>query len=117
MFDPNLLTALCDTPLSSDDVVPAETFLELPEWSCYLDFSRCRSDCRNGMLGAWVCLEHNPNLLHNELRFIIDYGQALVPLEFFLAPGQTLTGATRSPIWNDRSRAGNRPRAWCECAA
>lgn len=87
-FDPDILGALWDTPLTGD--LPSELLARLPEWCVYVE-TPGRALLGEPVHGFYAHLEHDPNDHRRELRLLIDYDAGLSPLPVHLG-GSILGG-------------------------
>lgn len=80
-FDSEILKALAATELQGD--VPASVLQHLPEWSIYIETPGF-DWLGITMYGFWVHLEWDANTGREELRFLFDTEEALIPLSLHL---------------------------------
>ncbi len=105
-FDPDLLEALWDTPVTGD--VPVEVLHRLPEWCVYIE-TPGRTWQNVPLHGFWAHLEEDANDRREELRLLLDTDQGLIPIPLHLTG--TLEDGLRSATaeirrqWN---RSGQR---------
>lgn len=83
-FDPDLLAALWDTPLTGD--IPGELLYRLPEYGLYVEAPAGVMHGRRPVLGFFAHLEWDAGSHHAELRLLLDTGDAgrMVPLPLHL---------------------------------
>lgn len=75
-LDADLLAALAETELSGD--LPAELFHRLPEWCVYVETPGL-SWLDSSLHGFWAHLEWDIDHRREELRFVLNTDQGLVP--------------------------------------
>lgn len=74
-FDPELLPALLDSPVSGS--LPSEVLYRLPEWSIYVETpGMCWMDAQ--LFGFWAHLEWDRDKERVELRFLFDCDNGLI---------------------------------------
>lgn len=76
-FDPDLLAALLDTPLTGD--LPADLFYRLPEWCVYIE-TPGHHWLESTLHGFFAHLEWDINTGRPELRLLMDSETALLPI-------------------------------------
>ncbi len=79
-IDPDLLDAVWTTPVRGD--LPVEVLHLLPEWCVYVEVGR--EVAGRPLHGFFAHLEHDANDGHAELRLLLDFDGALVPLALHL---------------------------------
>lgn len=79
-FDPDLVDALVDTPLT--DALPCDALFTLPEWCVYIDTQLPFLD--GFIKGFWVHLEWDTNNNWAELRFLLNIDKELRPIAIHL---------------------------------
>lgn len=80
-FDPDLLAALWETPITGD--LPVDILHRLPEWCVYVE-TPGREWIGNQIYGFWAHLEQDMNHGHEELRLLLDIGDNLIPVPIHL---------------------------------
>lgn len=75
-FDPDLLQALWNTPITGD--IPSSLLERLPEWCIYVPLDR------DGLRGVWAHLESDANDGHMELRLVTIQDDGLAPVAIHL---------------------------------
>lgn len=95
-FDPDLLAALWETPITGQ--LPTDHLLRLPEWCVYVELTN-RADAH----GFFAHLEHDSNDGRTELRILLDCDEGLLPLALHL--GGTMTQAIDGFIAESAIRA------------
>lgn len=81
-FDPDLLAALWESPLSGD--LPCELLRQMPAWCVYIDLSEQQPN--TGLYGFFAHLEWDTNDGTEELRLLIDMEDQLLPIPLHLGP-------------------------------
>ena len=94
-FDPDILGALWDTPLTGD--LPSELLTRLPEWCVYVE-TPGRNVMGRPLHGFYAHLEHDPGEGRQELRLLLDDDDGLSPLPLHVGSGvgEGLQGMSRS---------------------
>ncbi|MEA3641754.1 MAG: hypothetical protein VBE63_17715 [Lamprobacter sp.] len=90
-FDPDLFTALWDSPIS--DELPCELLRRMPAWCVYIELDEQR--CSEGFYGFFAHLEYDPNNAREELRFLLDTKEALTPVPLHLGAWDLKTALER----------------------
>jgi hypothetical protein len=88
-FDPDLLSALMDTPVTGD--IPCAALYRLPEWCIYIE-----TPPEVGLLGFWAHLEYDVKTGVHELRFLFDHGTGLAPFSLHIGPWSLETGIQKA---------------------
>lgn len=86
-IDTTLVDALVDTPL--DNILPADVFLRLPQWSVYIELPRGRLQWMGAPLhGYWASLEWHAGREQGrrELHLLLDMDDSLALTVLFLGP-------------------------------
>lgn len=81
-FDPDLLAALWESPLS--DELPCGLLRRLPAWCVYIELDE--KNRQQGFHGFFAHLEYDPNADREELRLLLDTEETLTPIPIHLGP-------------------------------
>jgi len=88
-FDKDLLASLWAVNLDQD--LPAELFLNLPEWCCYIDLAGFEPAMARGFAGFFVYLECDANTGEKEIRLTFATEKGDLPtIPFHLDAGKTI---------------------------
>jgi len=108
-FDPELLTALCQTELTGD--IPVQVLYRLPEYCVYIE-TPDMDWFGSPLYGFWCHLERDINTGRDELRLLLDTEAALVPVPLHIGQWSLKEAVARADA--ETSRVSGVPSALLE---
>lgn len=83
-FDPELYQELIQTPVTGD--LPCELFRRMPEWCLYVEAPGLAPATMPEVFGFWVWIEWDTKTEQEELRFLLDCPENIIPSVIHLGP-------------------------------